>query len=271
MERFDPEGSLQAIRDEGVTIIAGAPPVYVAWLSTDAPKDAFANVRVAVSGAAPLSPDVLSAFRERFGVTIWEGYGLTETAPALTFTGIGGVAKPGSIGRALEDVEIRLIDEDGEEVEPGDPGEIAVRGPNVFRGYWNHPEYTEQAFTDGWFRTGDVGVADDDGDLYIVDRRRDLILVSGFNVYPREVEDVLRRHPNVGDCAVVGDTDERTGESVRAIVVPYPPGHSVGAEELMEFCRRSLAPYKVPTTIEIVAEVPRNATGKVLRRMLRHP
>jgi acyl-CoA synthetase (AMP-forming)/AMP-acid ligase II len=158
---------------------------------------------------------------------------------------------------------------DGEAVAPGDPGEIVVRGPNVFAGYWNHPEYTEQAFIDGWFRTGDVGVADDDGDLYLVDRRRDLIIVSGFNVYPREVEDVLRRHPNVGDCAVVGDHDERTGESVRAIVVADPPGETVDPEDLIAFCARSLAPYKVPATVQVVDQIPRNAAGKVLRRALR--
>jgi long-chain acyl-CoA synthetase len=167
-------------------------------------------------------------------------------------------------------VEIRLVDEDGSDVEPGDPGEVIVRGPNVFRGYWNRPEDSERAFLDGWFCTGDVAVADDDGDLFIVDRRRDLILVSGFNVYPREVEDVLRRHPNVGDCAVVGDPDPRSGESVRAIVVADPPGESISPDELVEFCRRSLAPYKVPATVEVVPEIPRNVAGKVLRRELRH-
>lgn len=270
LERFDPQGSLDAIRAQGVTVVAGAPPVYVAWLGlSDAPSDAFANVRVAVSGAAPLAKEVLAEFRERFGVTIWEGYGLTETAPALTFTGIGGVAKPGSIGRPLDDVEVRLVDEQGDDVEAGDPGEIVVRGRNVFGGYWNHPEYTQQAFVNGWFRTGDVGVADDDGDLYIVDRRRDLILVSGFNVYPREVEDVIRRHPNVGECAVVGDHDESTGERVRAVVVPDPPGASLTSEEIIEFCARSLAHYKLPTQVDIAAEIPRNAAGKVMRRLLR--
>lgn len=270
LERFDPQASLDAIRAEGVTVVAGAPGVYVAWLGVaDAPSDALANVRVAVSGAAPLSKETLSEFRQRFGVTIWEGYGLTETAPALTFTGIGGVAKPGSIGRPLDDVEIRLVDESGDDVEEGDPGEIVVRGPNVFRGYWNHPEYTDQAFIDGWFRTGDVGVADDDGDLYLVDRRRDLILVSGFNVYPREVEDVIRRHPNVGDCAVVGDHDNVTGERVRAVVVPDPPGESVTPDQIIEFCARSLAHYKLPSQVDIVTEIPRNAAGKVLRRVLR--
>jgi len=267
MERFDPKASVEAISKEAVTVIAGAPPVYVAWL--DSPPESFANVRIAISGAAPLSKDVLEQFRERFGVTIWEGYGLTETSPALTFTGIGGVAKPGSIGRPLDGVELRLIDQDGDDVEDGDPGEIVVRGPNVFGGYWNNPEHTEQAFVDGWFRTGDVGVADDDGDLYIVDRRKDLIIVSGFNVYPREVEEVLRRHPNVGDCAVVGDQDDQTGEQVRAVVVPDPPGSSLTEEEVIEFCSRSLAPYKLPRTVEIVSAIPRNATGKVVRRKLK--
>ncbi len=271
LERFDPNASIEAIRTEGVTVIAGAPPAYVAWLAThDVPAESFATVRVAVSGAAPLPKEILGTFEQRFGVTIWEGYGLTETAPALTSTAVGGVAKAGSIGRPLPGVEIRLVDEDGEDVEEGDPGEVIVRGPNVFRGYWNQPDETSRVLRDGWFYTGDVAVADDEGDLYIVDRRRDLILVSGFNVYPREVEDVLRRHPKVGDCTVVGEPDPRTGESVRAIVVADPPGGSVTAEELLEFCRRSLAPYKVPAVVDVVREIPRNAAGKVLRRVLRH-
>lgn len=271
MERFDPAGSVAAVGEQGVTVVAGAPGVYVSWLGLgDVAPEAFSGVRVAVSGAAPLPREVLAGFAERFGVTIWEGYGLTETSPALTFTGIGGVAKPGSIGRPLRDVQIRLVDETGAEVEPGDPGEIVVRGPNVTSGYWRQPQYTEQAFVDGWFKTGDVGVADDDGDLFIVDRRKDLILVSGFNVYPREVEDVIRRHPNVGECAVVGDPDDQTGERVRAVVVPDPPGETVTPEEILAFCERYLAHYKLPSEIEVVAEIPRNAAGKILRRELRH-
>ena len=201
-------------------------------------------------------------------MTIWEGYGLTETSPALTWTAIGGVAKPGSVGRPLPGVELRLIDEGGEDVDPGDPGEIVVRGPNVFKGYWSDAEATERAFVDGWFRTGDVGVLDDDGDLFIVDRRRDLVIVSGFNVYPREVEDVLLRHPAVADCAVVGMPDGRTGESVRAIVV-LREGAQESPDALIEHCRRSLAPYKVPARVDVVQAIPRNAAGKVLRRELR--
>jgi long-chain acyl-CoA synthetase len=270
-ERFDPVGSLDLIKANLVTMIAGAPPVYVAWLMGDAPRDALSNVRVAVSGAAPLAKDVLAGFKERFDITIWEGYGLTETSPALTSTAIGGVPKPNCVGRPLPGVEIKLIDEDGDEVEDeGDPGEIVVRGPNVFSGYWNRPEESKAAFTeDGWFRSGDVGVFDDDGDLYIVDRKKDMVLVSGFNVYPREIEDVLRRYPNVGDVAVVGIPDEIAGERIRAIVVPDPPGEEISVDELLAFCAKSLAPYKTPKEIEVVADIPRNAAGKVLRRELR--
>ena len=270
-ERFDPVGSLDLIKTNLVTMIAGAPPVYVSWLMGDAPRDALSNVRVAVSGAAPLPKEILDGFKERFDVTIWEGYGLTETSPALTSTAIGGVPKANCVGRPLPGVEIKLIDEDGDEVtDEGDPGEIVVRGPNVFSGYWNRPEETKAAFTDdGWFRSGDVGVFDDDGDLYIVDRKKDMVLVSGFNVYPREIEDVLRRHPTVGDVAVVGVPDAQTGERIKAIVVADPPGESVSTVELLAFCAKSLAPYKTPKEIEIVTDIPRNAAGKVLRRELR--
>ena len=268
-ERFDPKHAVDDIKKHGVTVVAAAPAAYVSWLNTDTAPDAFSNVRAAISGAAALPKEVLDGFGERFGVTIWEGYGLTETSPALTSTSIGGVPKANCVGRPLPGVELKLVDADGEEVEDeGDTGEIVVRGPNVFSGYWNKPG--EAAFTDdGFFRTGDVGVFDDDGDLYIVDRRRDMVIVSGFNVYPREVEDVLRRHPKVGDVAVVGVPDDHTGERVRAIVVADPPGEAVTADELVEFCKANLAPYKIPKDIDITTEIPRNAAGKVLRRALR--
>lgn len=265
-ERFDAKGAIDAIRNHKITVVAAAPPAYILWLGVeDAAPDAFGSVRAAVSGATPLPKEVLSSFRDRFGVDIWEGYGLTETSPALTTTAIGGVAKPGCVGRPFPGVELRLVDEDGDDVEEeGDPGEIYVRGPNVFRGYWNRPDETKVAFDGDWFKTGDVGVIDDDGDLFIVDRRRDMVIVSGFNVYPREVEDVLRKHPLVTDVAVVGERDEATGERVRAFVVS---GATV--EELLDFAKQSLAPYKLPRDIELVSVIPRNAAGKVLRRELR--
>jgi long-chain acyl-CoA synthetase len=265
-ERFDARTSIDAIREQKVTVVAAAPPAYILWLGVDgASSGDFSSVRAAVSGAAPLAKETLTAFKERFGVEIWEGYGLTETAPALTTTAVGGVAKPGSVGRPLPGVEIRLLDEQGEDVDEDDPGEIVVRGPNVFGGYWNRPDETKVAFTsDGWFRTGDVGVFDDDGDLFIVDRRRDMVIVSGFNVYPREVEDVIRKHPDVVDVAVVGERDEATGERVHAFVVG-----NVSEQDVLEFSRRSLAPYKLPSVVELVSVIPRNAAGKVLRRELR--
>jgi long-chain acyl-CoA synthetase len=264
-ERFDAKATLDAIRDREVTVVAAAPPAYVLWLGVEGASSAdLASVRAAVSGAAPLAKETLSAFRERFGVEIWEGYGLTETSPALTTTAVGGVAKPGSVGRPLPGVELRLVDEEGSDVEAGDPGEIVVRGPNVFSGYWNQPEATEAAFRDGWFRTGDVGVIDDDGDLFIVDRRSDMVIVSGFNVYPREVEDVIRKHPNVTDVAVIGESDPSTGERVHAFVVG-----DVTEADVLDLARKSLAPYKLPSAVDIVPSIPRNAADKVLRRELR--
>lgn len=269
LERFDAADALTAVREHQVTVIAGAPPAYVAWLHlTTAAAADFSSVRVAVSGAAPLPAEVLEGFKERFGVTIWEGYGLTETSPAVTSSSVGGTVKAGSIGRPIPGVEVRLADEDGEDVEDGDPGEVLVRGPNVFRGYWQQPEATAEAFRDGWFRTGDVAVTDDEGDLFIVDRKRDLILVSGFNVYPLEVEIALADHPMVDDCAVVGVPDPYTGERVKALVV-VRPGADATEEELIAHCRARLAPYKVPSVVEFRKEIPRNAAGKVLRRTLR--
>jgi long-chain acyl-CoA synthetase len=264
-ERFDAKATLDAIREQKVTVVAAAPPAYVLWLGVDgASSGDFATVRAAVSGAAPLAKETLTAFRSRFGVEIWEGYGLTETSPALTTTAVAGVAKPGSVGRPLPGVEMRLVDEECEDVDDGDPGEIIVRGPNVFSGYWNQPDASEVAFVDGWFRTGDVGVLDDDGDLFIVDRRRDMVIVSGFNVYPREVEDVIRKQPKVLDVAVVGEHDDQTGERVHAFVVG-----DVTEADVLAFAAQSLAPYKLPRAVDVVASIPRNAAGKVLRRELR--
>jgi long-chain acyl-CoA synthetase len=225
-------------------------------------------VRIAVSGAAPLPGSVLEAFRDRFGVTIWEGYGLTETAPAVTTNALGDVAKADSIGLVLPGVDVRIVDEHGEDVEEGDPGEILVRGPNVFRGYWNRPEESNGSFVDEWFRTGDVAYRDEDGYLFIVDRKKDLIIVSGFNVFPKEVEDVIAQHPNVAECAVVGIHDDRSGEAVKALIV-LRPDETATEEEIVEHCRGSLARFKCPSHVEFVASLPKHVTGKVLRRALR--
>jgi long-chain acyl-CoA synthetase len=268
-ERFEPTQTLDAIERHRVTVMFGAPPMYVALLNTPG-LDArdLSSVRLAVSGAAGLPGAVFSEFQERTGVTIWEGYGLTETAPVLTSNAVGEAPKPNSIGKPVPGVELRLMDEHDEDVEDGDPGEIVVRGPNVFQGYWRDETATANAVHDGWFKTGDVAYADEDGYLFLVDRKKDLIIVSGFNVYPREVEDVLMRHPKVADTAVIGVAHPYTGEAVKAIVV-LKPGERATEEEIIEHCRRSIARFKCPQFVEFVAELPHTMTGKVLKRALR--
>jgi long-chain acyl-CoA synthetase len=269
VERFDPAATLELVERHRVTVLFGAPPMFGAWLQA-AEQRSFdlSSVRLAVSGAAPLPGEVLDAFRERLGITIWEGYGLTETAPAVTTNALGDAAKADSIGLVLPGVELRLVDEQGDEVEDGDPGEIVVRGPNVFKGYWNREEESDAAFREGWLRTGDVAYRDADGYLFIVDRTKDLIIVSGFNVFPKEVEDAIARHPKVAEVVVIGVSDERTGEAVKALIVAAP-GETLTEEEIIEHCRTTLARFKWPRTVELVDSLPKHVTGKVLRRALR--
>jgi long-chain acyl-CoA synthetase len=268
MERFDAGQSLGALERHKVTVLFGAPPMFIAWVNTPGvERYDLSRVRFAVSGAAALPGAVLEEFRRKTGITIWEGYGLTETAPAVTSNAMGTVAKPGSIGKPLPGVDVRLVDEDGSDVEEGDPGEIVVRGPNVFGGYWNQPD--AGAVTEGgWLRTGDVGYADEDGYIFLIDRKKDLVIVSGFNVYPREVEDVLYRHPKVAEAAVIGIPHPYTGEAVKALVV-LRPGETASEEEIIEDCKRSLARFKCPQVVEFVSELPHLPTGKVLKRVLR--
>jgi long-chain acyl-CoA synthetase len=269
VERFDPAETLAQVERHGVTVLFGAPPMFAAWLSLpDVSSKAMSTVRLAVSGAAPLPADVFEAFRERFGVTIWEGYGLTECAPAVTTNAMGEVAKPGSIGLPLPGVEIRLVDEDGEDAEEDDPGEIWVKGPNVFSGYWNRPEATAQVMDGKWLKTGDVAYRDDDGYLHVVDRKKDLIMVSGFNVYPIEVEEAIEHHPRVAEAAVVGIPDPKTGEAVQAWIVPKQ-GQVLDPEEILDFLHGYLARFKQPSDLRIVDQLPHHVTGKVLRRVLR--
>jgi long-chain acyl-CoA synthetase len=273
VERFDPVSALETIADHHVTVVAGAPPMYTAWLglrgNDQALTSAFASVRLAISGAAALPPEVVDQFQTRYGATIYEGYGLTEASPTVTSSVAAGLVRPGSIGIPLPGVEVRLVDTDGEEALVGDEGEIWVRGPNVFAGYWDEPEATAEALTpDGWLRTGDIAVADEDGYLFIVDRAKDVINVSGFNVFPAEVEEVLAEHPGVTGVAVVGVDHPHTGETVKAYVVAKKGCH-LEEDELIEFVGERLARYKCPTKVMFVAELPRSTTGKLLRRALR--
>jgi len=264
--RFSADDALAAIATYGVTNVPAAPPVFVAWAARPDLGEALAGVRTLVSGAAPLAPAVFAEFAARAGQPLWEGYGLTEAAPVVSSTMVGRRAKPGCVGSPLPGVEVRLIDEVGEDVDPEDPGEIVVRGANLFSGYW--PDGVDGPDADGWYATGDVAFRDDDGDLHIVDRRRDLVLVNGFNVYPYEVETVIASHPAVAEVAVVGVPDERTGEAVVAHVVPIA-GSGLTAGDVLEVCRRRLARFKCPSTVEIVASLPHTATGKIAKARLR--
>jgi long-chain acyl-CoA synthetase len=269
VERFDPASTLEAVREHGVTLLAGAPPVFSAWAGlSGVAREALATVRLAVSGGAPLATETAEAFRSRFGLPIWEGYGLTETSPIVSSSLAGGEPRPGSIGVPLPGVEVRLVDEEGEDALEGDPGEIWVRGPNVFPGYWQDEATTAAVVTpDGWLRTGDVAVTDDDGYLYLVDRAKDLIIVSGFNVFPAEVEEVLVEHPGIAQAAVVGVEHPHSGETVKAYVV-VEPGRLLEEEEVISFCADRLARYKCPTAVTFVDSLPEGLVGKVLRRAL---
>jgi len=269
VQRFDPATALDTIRDRGVTVVPGAPPMWHAFAVFDAADPAaFASVRLALSGAAKLPEADARTLESRFGVQVREGYGLTEASPAVT-TSLGIAPRYGSIGVALPGVDIRLVDTDGSDVLTDDAGEIWVRGPNVFKGYWDDPEATARALTsDGWLRTGDIAVVDDDGYLYLVDRAKDLVIVSGFNVYPAEVEDVIGLLPGVLETAVVGVPHPHTGEAVKAYVVA-DPSSAIDEERVIEHCEDHLARYKCPSKVLFVDELPRNPAGKLLRRALR--
>jgi long-chain acyl-CoA synthetase len=269
VDQFDPAVTAQQVTAHSVTVVAGVPSMYAGWLATDLPDERFRSVRLAVSGAAALPEEIAKGFTDRYGVDVHQGYGLTEASPIVTTTALmPGTPKPGSIGPSLPGVTVRLVDDHGEEALVGDPGEIWVQGPNVFPGYWKDPAASERALTpDGWLRTGDVAVVDDDNQLRLVDRAKDLIIVSGFNVFPVEVEDVLRTHDDVLDAAVVGEASPRTGEAVVAYVVPKQ-GRSPDEATLSSHCAHALARYKCPSRVEIVDHLPRAPSGKLLRREL---
>jgi long-chain acyl-CoA synthetase len=278
--RFDAAHTLEQVAELGVTTLLGVPTMFAAWAGmpdtaggrgdgADGGGPALAGVRRAISGAAALDPDVATRFERRFGVPVWQGYGLTEASPAVS-TSLGtGRNRAGSVGTALPGVEVRVVDESGDEALAGDPGEIWVRGPNVFAGYWRDRDATAQVLTpDGWLRTGDVGVVGEDGDLFVVDRAKDLVIVSGFNVFPAEVERVVAAVPGVAEVAVIGRPDATTGEALEAVVVLHP-GASVTDADVRAHCGAHLARYKCPTQVRFIDELPRGLVGKALRRALR--
>ncbi len=267
--RFDAEKVFRDFERYKVTAFYGAPPMYHAFVNTPGlDKYKVTSLRGAYSGAAPLPVVVMERFKALTGVQIYEGYGLSETAPTLTSNMAGPVNKPGAVGPAIKNVEIKLVDDNDVEVGKGEVGEVVAKGPNIFLGYWNRPEATEEAFRGGWFHTGDMGRFDEDGYLYIVDRKKDMVVVSGYNVYPIEIENVVMRHPKIVDCAVIGVPNEYQGESVKACVV-LKQGETMTADELQAYCREHLAAFKVPKFISVRTGLPKNPTGKILKRVLR--
>jgi long-chain acyl-CoA synthetase len=245
--------------------------MYIAMLALADRDDAdVSSLRVCVSGGAAMPVEVLRAFEDRFGCTVLEGYGLSETSPAVCFNHPDRMRKVGSIGTPIDGVEMRIVDADGNNVLVGTPGEIQVRGHNVMKGYWNLPDATEAAIKDGWFCTGDIGRVDEDGYYYIVDRKKDLIIRGGYNVYPREVEEALHEHPAVAEAVVIGMPHDSLGEEVGAAVV-LKHDAAADAAELRNFVKHRVAAYKYPRLIWIVDSLPTGPTGKVLRREVQPP
>lgn len=268
VDRFDADETLDIIRRERATVVPGAPPMWVAWSThPDVTRSSFASVRLALTGAAKMPEGEARAFADRSGVALREGYGLTEAAPVIT-TSMIGEPRLGSIGHVLPGVSVRLVDEDGDDVPDGDPGEIWAKGPNIFGGYWNDPEATARVLVDGWLHTGDVAIVDDDGYLYLVDRAKDLIIVSGFNVFPTEVEDALATFAGVADVAVIGVPHPSTGESIKAFVVLDPGVPTPESRDLIDHCRQQLARYKCPSDVAFIDAIPKGPSGKILRRLL---
>ena len=269
VQRFDPVSAMETIAERKVTVLPGAPSMWMALAQLDHPTpNGFAGVRIALSGAAKLPEQISQSISARFGLQVHEGYGLTEAAPVVT-TSIGLAWIPGSIGRTVPGIELRLVDENGDDVLVGDSGEIWIRGENIFAGYLDDPEATARVLTrDGWLRTGDIAVVDEDGHLYMVDRLKDLIIVSGFNVFPAEVEGVLAVHPDIAEVVVVGTPHPHTGEAVRAYVVTRNGVH-LDEDAIIDYCRTKLARYKCPSKVLFVDALPRNLTGKVQRFALR--
>lgn len=275
LPRFEADAALRAMAAEGVTFFAGVPTMYWGLLGAlpDSGVDVqalAAKLRVAAAGGSALPVEVHKDFEKKFGVTILEGYGLSETSPVASFSPYGQEVRVGSIGVPIPGVEMKLINpepgswDDAE----GDVGEIAIKGPNIMKGYYGRPDATAEAIQDGWFRSGDLARKDEDGYYYIVDRSKDMIIRGGYNVYPREVEEVLMTHPAVSLAAVIGVPDESHGEEIKAVVIPHKDV-DVTPEELVAWSKEQMAGYKYPRIVELVDELPMTATGKILKRELK--
>jgi long-chain acyl-CoA synthetase len=274
LARFDPDLVLRTMHEHRVTVFCGVPTMYIGILNLPGAAERHdldairQTMRLGVSGGAPMPVAVLQAFEQKFGVIVLEGFGLSETSPVATFNHIDSERIAGSVGQPIIGVEVGIMDEAGNLLGDEAAGEIVVRGHNVMKGYWRQPEATAQAIRDGWFHTGDIGRRDARGNHFVVDRLKDMVIRGGFNVYPRELEEVLMTHPAIAMVAVIGVPHEVHGEEIKAVVLPKP-GASVTPDEIVAWCRERMAAYKYPRIVEVVDALPMTATGKILKRALR--
>src|SRR5919199_6364678 len=269
--RFDPDKALEIMQRDQVTIFQGVPTMYVGMLHSDKADEAdLSCLRLCVSGGSAMPGEVLRSFEEKFGCKILEGYGLSETSPVASFNHPDRERKVGSIGTPVKGVEMKVVDEDDNEVPQGEVGEIVIKGPNVMKGYWRKDEATADAIKDGWFHTGDMAKIDEEGYFFIVDRKKEMIIRGGYNVYPREIEEVLYEHPAVAEVAVVGVPDESMGEEVGAAIA-LKKGEGVSADEIKSYAKERVASYKYPRKIWFVDELPKGPTGKILKREVKVP
>jgi long-chain acyl-CoA synthetase len=269
--RFDGGKALSVVERDGVTVFQGVPTMFSAMLhQPDAAERDMSSLRLCVSGGSAMPVEVMRSFEETFGCIVLEGYGLSETSPVASFNHPHAERKPGSIGTPIRGVEMRLVDDDGGDVAAGDVGEIAIRGENVMKGYWNRPEDTAKAIPDGWFRSGDLARQDEDGYYFIVDRKKEMIIRGGYNVYPREIEEALYEHPAAAEAACIGISHPDLGEEVVAAVA-LKPGASADPAELQAFVKERVAAYKYPRHVWLVDALPKGPTGKILRRSVEVP
>lgn len=267
LPRFDPVKALEIIQRDKVTIFQGVPTMYAAMLHVPNRSEFdISSLRLCVSGGAALPVEIIRAFESEFGTPILEGYGLSETSPVASFGRIDMERKPGTIGTPITNVEMRIVDEEGKVLGVGDIGELQIKGPNVMKGYWEMPEATEKAIDpEGWFASGDMATVDSDGYYSIVDRKKEMILRGGYNVYPREVEEVLYEHPAIAEAAVMGIPHDDLGEEIVAIIA-FKEGQSATEDEVRAHAKEGVAAYKYPRHILIVDELPKGPTGKILKR-----
>jgi long-chain acyl-CoA synthetase len=269
--RFDPGKALEIIERDKINLFQGVPTMYSALLHYQGhEKFDTATLQLCVSGGSAMPVELMRGFEDAFGCKILEGYGLSESSPVASFNRPDRERKPGSIGIPIEGVEMKVVDDDGNDVPQGEVGEIVIRGHNVMKGYWNKPDATAETLIDGWLHTGDMAKIDEDGYFFIVDRKKDLIIRGGYNVYPREIEEVLYEHPAVREAAVIGVKDDSLGEEVGAAVA-LKDGEDVSAKELQEFVKEQVAAYKYPRHVWFVDDLPKGPTGKILKREIEPP